>query len=105
MTIYSNFISNNYIYFGMIETRSITKMNKQKFVELISSTKFLLIVTLLLAAFTHLWNISQFPGIHIDEGHYIRRALHVLSGLGPQENTSNYDHPFMGQIVLAQLFG
>lgn len=80
-------------------------MNKQEFVGLISSTKFLLAVALILAAFTHLWNASQFPGIHIDEGHYIRRTLHVLSGLGPQENTSNYDHPFMGQIVLAQLLG
>ncbi|HXW12231.1 MAG TPA: glycosyltransferase family 39 protein [Nitrososphaeraceae archaeon] len=80
-------------------------MNKQEFVELINSTKFLLGIVLILAAFTHLWNASQFPGTHIDEGHYIRRALHVLSGLGPQENSSNYDHPFMGQIVLAQLFG
>lgn len=79
-------------------------MNKQEFVELISSTKLLLIAALLLTGFTHLWNTSQFPTIHVDEGTYIRRALHVLNGLGPQENTSWYDHPFMGQIVLAQFF-
>ena len=80
-------------------------MNKQEFVEFISSTKFLLVIVLLFAGFTHLWNATQFPGIHVDEGHYIRRALHVLNGHGPQENSSIYDHPFMGQIVLAQLFG
>lgn len=57
-----------------------------------------------LAVFTHFWNISQFPAFHVDEGHYIRRALHVLNGLGPQENQSNYDHPFMGQLILASFF-
>lgn len=80
-------------------------MHKQKLVDLVTSIRFLLFISLLLSAFTHLWSVSQFPTIHIDEGYYIKRALHVLNGLGPQENTSRYDHPFMGQIVLASLLG
>lgn len=79
-------------------------MNKRQFVELISSTKFLLTIALILAAFTHLWNVSQFPGIHIDEGHYIRKALHILQGLGLQESRSAYNHPYFGPIFLATIF-
>jgi dolichyl-phosphate-mannose-protein mannosyltransferase len=46
-----------------------------------------------------------FPSIHVDEGHYMRRAMQVLRGLGPQEPTSSYvyayDHPYFGQLFLA----
>ena len=45
--------------------------------------------------------------IYIDEGHYLRRTLQVLDGLGPQESQSVYefpfDHPYFGQIFLAGL--
>ncbi len=34
----------------------------------------------------------------------MRRAMHVLNGLGPQEGTF-YDHPFFGQTFLAGVFG
>jgi hypothetical protein len=61
-----------------------------------------------------MWNAALFPSFHIDEGVYIRRALHTLNGLGvqdhdskfdhPQDTTSSYDHPFFGQIVLASIF-
>jgi Dolichyl-phosphate-mannose-protein mannosyltransferase len=66
---------------------------------------------LIVAAITHLWNPIGFPGIHYDEGIYMRRSMHVLEALGPldplnqfdhtQESTSSYDHPFFGQLFLA----
>lgn len=68
----------------------------------------MVIVPLVLSAFIHLWNPIGFPGIHPDEGHYMRRALEVLLGQGPQETELDfnhpYDHPYFGQIFLAALF-
>ncbi|HET7285314.1 MAG TPA: hypothetical protein VFI70_11570, partial [Nitrososphaeraceae archaeon] len=66
----------------------------------------LLAIPLALSAFTHIWNPTGFPSIHVDEGHYMRRALLVLQGQGPQESTTSgfpfpYDHPYFGQIFLA----
>ena len=47
----------------------------------------ILIIPLALSAFTHLWNPTGFPlGPSNDEGIYIRRAMHVLLGQGPQES-------------------
>lgn len=64
-----------------------------------------LIVPLLLSGLTHIWNPLGFPAFHVDEGHYMRRAMQVLGGLGPQETKATYeygyDHPFFGQIFLA----
>ena len=69
---------------------------------------------LLLSTFTHLFNSTGFPCLNPDEGKYVRRALHVLEGLGPQdpssrfdhgqETNSSYDHPHFGQIFLAGIF-
>jgi hypothetical protein len=60
---------------------------------------------LILSAFTHLWNPLGFPSIFIDEGHYMRRVMHVINGLSPQEPTGDYtkqyDHPYFGQLFLA----
>jgi hypothetical protein len=54
-----------------------------------------------LSAFTHLWNPAGFPyGPSNDEGIYIRRAMNVLLGQGPQESFL-YDHPYFAQIFLA----
>lgn len=74
----------------------------------------IIIIPLVLSGFTHLWNAPQFPAFHVDEGVYIRRALHVLAGLGlqdpssildhPQDSTSAYDHPYFGPIFLASIF-
>ena len=72
--------------------------------------KLLIFIPLLLSAFTHLWNPIGFPSVHVDEGHYIRRALQVLEGVGHQEMASSlnehrsYDHPYFGQIFLALIF-
>ncbi len=68
----------------------------------INSTSLLfLVIPIALSAFTHLWNPIGFPFVHGDEGHYLRRAMHVLEGLGPQEADFRYDHPYFGQIFLA----
>ena len=60
-----------------------------------------LMIPLALSAFTHLWNPIGFPDFFSDEGVYLRRSIHVLEGLGPQETETYYDHPFFGQIFLA----
>jgi hypothetical protein len=60
----------------------------------------LVLIPLALSAYTHLWNPAGFPNLFYDEGVYIRRAMHVMEGLGPQE-AYYYDHPFFGQIFLA----
>jgi hypothetical protein len=66
---------------------------------------FIIIIPLVLSGFTHLWNPIGFPTFHVDEGHYMRRAMQVIRGLGPQEPTSSYvfayDHPYFGQLFLA----
>jgi hypothetical protein len=65
---------------------------------------FYFVLPLILSAFTHFWNSADYPsGPSNDEGIYIRRALSVLSGYGPQESLL-YDHPFFSQIFLAGIF-
>jgi 4-amino-4-deoxy-L-arabinose transferase-like glycosyltransferase len=65
---------------------------------------FILTIPLALSFFTHLWNPLGFPTMVTDEGVYVRRALHILEGLGPQESISYYDHPYFGPIFLATFF-
>ena len=62
----------------------------------------LVLIPLALSAYTHLWNPTGFPNLFYDEGVYMRRALHVMEGLGPQE-AYYYDHPFFGQIFLGSM--
>jgi hypothetical protein len=69
----------------------------------LNSSVFLLLIPLLLSAFTHLWNPIGFPGLDYDEGVYMGRAFHILKGQGPQEQYA-YDHPYFGQIFLAGVF-
>ncbi len=66
----------------------------------------ILLVPLILSAYTHLWNPLGFPSFHIDEAHYMRRAMLVIENMGPQESAASgyprtYDHPYFGQIFLA----
>jgi len=73
----------------------------------------LLLIPIALSAFTHLWNLDGFPSIYRDEDHYLRKTLHVLSGLGPQEKSDEllsyplhpYTHPYFGQLFLAAILG
>jgi hypothetical protein len=77
-------------------------------------TSLIVFIPLVLSAFTHLFNAGGFPCLHADEAKYVRRALYVLDGLGPQDpsdrfdhaqgSTSSYDHPHFGQIFLAGMF-
>ncbi|TLX85671.1 MAG: hypothetical protein E6K97_12180, partial [Thaumarchaeota archaeon] len=80
-------------------------MNKERL-------KYILIilVPLALSAYTHLWNLLGFPSFHIDEAHYMRRAMSVLNGMGPQESAANayprtYDQPYFGQLFIAGILG
>jgi len=66
--------------------------------------RFAVLVPIAMSSFTHLWNPTGFPDIFYDEGVYMRRAMHVLEGLGPQE-AFFYDHPYFGQIFLAGFLG
>lgn len=67
----------------------------------------ILLIPIALSSFTHLWNPTGFPTIYIDEDHYMRRALQVMEGFGPQESSAiydhPYDHPYFGQIFLAAI--
>jgi len=73
----------------------------------------ILLVVIGLSAFTHLWNLDGFPSIYRDEDHYLRKTLHVLTGLGPQEKSDElvsypshpYTHPYFGQLFLATILG
>jgi hypothetical protein len=58
----------------------------------------MLAILLALSALIHLWNPTGFPSVHIDESHYLRRAMIVLQGLGPQDPYYPYDHPYFGQV-------
>lgn len=62
----------------------------------------LLGIILAVSAFTHLWNAIEFPSFFYDEGVYMRRAMHIISGLGMQERYY-YDHPYFGPLFLAGL--
>ena len=66
----------------------------------------IILIPLVLSAYTHIWNLLGFPSFHIDEAHYMRRVMLVLSGMGPQESVANgyprtYDHPYFGQLFVA----
>ncbi len=65
---------------------------------------FFLLVSLILSSFTHLFNPIGWPGLYYDEGIYMGRALHLINGLGPQEDPTFYDHPYFGQFFLAGIF-
>jgi hypothetical protein len=62
-----------------------------------------ILIPIVLSTYTHLWNPTGFPSIHVDEGHYLRKAISTESGQGlqPQER---YRAPYFGQIFLAGIF-
>jgi len=74
----------------------------------LSQLSFLFIVApLFLSGLAHLWNPIGFPhGPVNDEGIYLRRAMNVVEGHGPQElSPLYYDHPYFLQLFLASVFG
>lgn len=62
-----------------------------------------ILIPIVLSTYTHLWNPTGFPSLHVDEGHYLRKAISTESGQGlqPQER---YRAPYFGQIFLAGIF-
>ncbi|MDN5847089.1 MAG: hypothetical protein L0H53_12545 [Candidatus Nitrosocosmicus sp.] len=66
--------------------------------------KYYLIILIISATFfTHLFNPIGFPSVHIDEGIYMYRAMHLLTFGNLEWNTAFYDHPYFGPIILASL--
>jgi Dolichyl-phosphate-mannose-protein mannosyltransferase len=64
----------------------------------------LIFIPLILSSFTSLWNITGFPSLHVDEGHYMRKAMSTLEGEGLQPQ-DRYFAPYFGQILLAGILG
>lgn len=64
----------------------------------------LLAIPLILSSFTHLWNPIEFPSLHIDEGHYMRKTMSILEGTG-LDPLARYAAPYFGQIFLAGVLG
>lgn len=62
-----------------------------------------ILIPLVLSAYTHLWNPTGFPSIHVDEGHYLRKAISTETGQGFQPQ-DRYRAPYFGQIFLAGIF-
>jgi hypothetical protein len=95
------------IYSRLMEGIVIIAINSLSFAN--TRMQYMLLISVLsLSAFTHLWNPIGFPSFYVDEGHYIRRSLQTLDGLGFQESNETferpYDHPYFGQIFLAFIF-
>ena len=76
--------------------RNFTSLGNRK-------TILFLTLSLVFSSFIHLWNPVGFPDQAPDDGTYIRRSLHMMNGLGPQESNF-YDHPYFGQIFLSAIF-
>jgi hypothetical protein len=88
----------------MLNAIQVKGNHRQKSVHIL-----LFIIPLILSAFIHIWNPLGFPAVHVDEGHYMRRAMLIIEGGGPQESEKSYpfpfDHPYFGQLFLAAVLG
>ena len=67
--------------------------------------KIIILLSILvgLTCYTHLWNVTGFPFIDVDEGHYLRKAISTLEGEGFQPQ-NRYLSPYFGQMFLAGIF-
>jgi hypothetical protein len=70
-----------------------------------AKVKIIIILSILLGlvAYTHFWNVTGFPFIELDEGHYLRKAISTLEGQGFQPQ-DRYLSPYFGQMFLAGIF-
>ena len=75
-----------------------------KMTSLYGSKYFTIILILLVSTLFHLYNVTGFPTIHIDEGTYMYRAMHFLTIGNIEWNHSFYDHPYFGPIMLGSIF-
>ena len=51
--------------------------------------RYCILIPIILSSVVRLWNPSGFPGLYPDESDYLRKAMHVLAGLGPQESNND----------------
>jgi hypothetical protein len=65
------------------------------------SSIFLLAIPLALSSFTHLWNVTGFPAIYMDEDIYLTYALKALQGLPLANDKTN---PLYGWLILTAVF-
>ena len=74
----------------------------------LAKARYTLLVVISISAFTHIWNPTGFPTIFSDEDIYLRRAMQVFEGLGPQEPVNltehPYDHPYFAALFLTSIF-
>ena len=71
--------------------------------------RYCILIPIILSSVVRLWNPSGFPGLYPDESDYLRKAMHVLAGLGPQESNNDpiaindqpYTHPHFGQLYFS----
>jgi len=63
----------------------------------------ILAIPLVLSGYTHLWNPAGFPSQHVDEGHYLRKAISTAEGEGLQPQ-NRYLAPYFAQMFLAGIF-
>jgi hypothetical protein len=74
-----------------------------KVTSLYENKYYLLILIISISFITHLFNPIGFPSVHIDEGIYMYRAMHLLTFGNLEWSPSFYDHPYFGPIVLASV--
>ena len=74
-----------------------------KVTSLYESKYCIFIFIISITTFTHLFNPIGFPSVHVDEGIYMYRAMHLLTFGNLEWNTSFYDHPYFGPIILASV--
>jgi len=67
------------------------------------SKYFTIILIISISTLFHLYNVTGFPTIHIDEGTYMYRAMHFLTLGNVGWNVSFYDHPYFGPVLLGIL--
>lgn len=71
---------------------------------LIYESKYFTIVLIIsTSTLFHLYDVTGFPTIHVDEGTYMYRAMHFLTWGNVGWNVSFYDHPYFGPILLGML--
>lgn len=75
-----------------------------KMTSLYESKYFTIILILSVSTLFHLYNVTGFPTIHIDEGTYMYRAMHFLTFGNVEWNHSFYDHPYFGPVMLGSIF-
>ncbi|MDQ4101181.1 MAG: PQQ-dependent sugar dehydrogenase [Thermoproteota archaeon] len=62
----------------------------------------MIVIPLVLSAYTHLWNPIGFPTFSTDEsGFQLSRAMHFLETGNPRDDFSRNDSPYFGWIFLA----